>query len=130
MEHFEIKDTRGKDNYDILKKDKWNRQISELQPDMLKINKKEFEDNEVTQKPAPIRLGRADADAIANPTNHHPRFRSESPPPKAKRGRKGCNKGHANACSFCRPEICKRMEAEADIKRHVRNEMSFPSIDD
>lgn len=127
-----VKDTRGAEKRITLKKEKWERQIKEVAgsgdllppPNQPKPVKEEPEIPIKDEKPIkadePIERGRKDADAIANPGHFRARNRSESPPPKCKRGGKGTNKGHADACSYCRPEICKRMEKEASTKQFVR----------
>jgi len=49
------------------------------------------------------------------------RHGSESPPPKHLRHRSGRNKGrHAKCCSFCSPEISRRMKALAYTSRETR----------
>lgn len=63
---------------------------------------------------------------IANPTQYKiNRHRSESPPSKRYRTDKGINKGHAPACSHCRPEICKRMSDTADLYRQLKHDSSL-----
>jgi hypothetical protein len=94
------KDTRSINKRTGLKKEKFLR----------KIKASNYDDDR----------GRKMNDAISNPTNYQKRWRSESPPPKSKRTNKGCNKGHANACPFCRPEICKRLLSEATVKNYIR----------
>ena len=47
--------------------------------------------------------------------------RSESPPAKKHRDRRGRNKGCPGGCSFCRPEIHKRMYDLAATGRAVRD---------
>ena len=70
-------------------------------------------------------------DLIANPTQYKTnRHRSESPPPKRYRTNKGINKGHAPACSHCRPEICKRMLNTADLYRQLKYDISSPVSSD
>lgn len=96
---FDQEDMRAAKNYNALKKEKWIRKL---------INNVDEE------------RGRKLNNKIANPSNYHKRIRSESPPPKSKRTNKGINKGHANACSFCRPEICNRFARKADTRKYMR----------
>lgn len=49
-----------------------------------------------------------------------PRTRTESPPPKNKRDRNGKNKGKPRVCTFCRPEIAKRMYSMFDTKLGIK----------
>lgn len=65
-------------------------------------------------------LSRCATNYVANPKNFKRKNRSESPPPKKKRTRAGINRGHAAACSHCRPEICNRMAATADLRERIR----------
>lgn len=51
------------------------------------------------------------------------RQRSESPPAKHLRSRNGRNKGKADCCSFCRPEISKRMYDAFSTKMTIKNEV-------
>ncbi|VBB18884.1 hypothetical protein YASMINEVIRUS_1416 [Yasminevirus sp. GU-2018] len=99
-----VKDTRGAEKRDALKKEKWMRNI--------KIGADKTSDSD--------ERGRKMVDDIANPSNYRERCRSESPPPKAKRTDKGINKGHPNVCSYCRPEISHRFANEADIRGYMR----------
>lgn len=48
------------------------------------------------------------------------RFRTESPPPNRRRRRTGQNKGNAKVCTFCRPEISRRMMQLSNIRRECR----------
>ena len=48
------------------------------------------------------------------------RCRSESPPPKRHRTRKGINRGSAGACPFCRPHISQRMQRTAVMRHQLR----------
>lgn len=129
-----VKDTRGAEKRDSLKREKWDRQIKKVAiagdllppPKSVKVQGplQEYDQDEfaIKQNPEiPIERGRRTANAIANHGHYRARNRSESPPPKSKRGGKGTNKGHANACPYCRPEICKRMEKEAATKQYVRD---------
>ena len=117
-------DDRGEIKRKYFDREKWDRKIIKATGDGGLLPKKQSE-------PEPEKLdgwhlfeenrSRKYADAIGNP-NHYfrRRFRSESPPPKSKRTNGGTNKGKADACSYCRPTICIRMNKEADIKRYVR----------
>ena len=45
--------------------------------------------------------------------------RSESPPPKKNRRKKGINSGKAKCCSHCRPEISNRFYRQSEIRKIV-----------
>ena len=59
---------------------------------------------------------------IANPTNYKIRSRTESPPAKCHRTKKGINKGKPPGCSYCRPEISKRMLNTFHINNEVKQQ--------
>ena len=46
--------------------------------------------------------------------------RSESPPPKKHRRKKGINSGKAKCCSHCRPEISNRIYRQSEIRKIQR----------
>ncbi len=54
-----------------------------------------------------------------NPSKYRFSFRSESPPPKRYRTRRGINRGKPKACSWCRPQICKNMENKSQIRKEI-----------
>ncbi|XWV26760.1 putative orfan [Tupanvirus soda lake] len=62
---------------------------------------------------------RKDINYISNPTNHCRRFRSESPPPKSKRTKKGINSGKIKGCTYCRPQISISMQKKSEIRHEV-----------
>ncbi len=109
-----FKDTRSGKKRGDLKKEKWMRQIKENNS----TNHDEADD-EQSKSDVDEKVGR-NRNLVANPTNYHPRSRSESPPPKSKRSNKGINRGKPPACSFCRPEIHHRMSNTADIRSELR----------
>jgi hypothetical protein len=124
-----ISPSRGEVKHQHMKKEKWKRQIKKTyhNPDPSEQNY-DFDPSDFMRKednllvrPIPTGRSRKTNNHIANPRKIPiTRSRTESPPPKNKRGNKGANKGHAKACSFCRPQIHKRMEKEASVKRYVR----------
>jgi len=66
-----------------------------------------------------LRAGRRDR--VRNEKNYKPRSRTESPPPKHRRSKKGFNKGSFCGCSHCRPEIANRVSKVAGLRREIRS---------
>ena len=101
-----------------MKRDKWGRQVALLSgTDLLPPMSSEV---------APERTYFGDrsrklAEAIAFPGRVSFRgVQTDSPPPKHKRTRAGKNKGKPDACPFCRPQICARMNNLAVTTRYLR----------
>jgi hypothetical protein len=63
--------------------------------------------------------GRTMHNSLKGNRRKHNRNRSSTPPPKKYRTRCGINKGKPSACSFCRPEIFRRMMDKSIIRRNV-----------
>lgn len=58
-------------------------------------------------------------DRIRNVGNYQARSRTESPPPKHRRSKKGFNSGSFCGCSHCRPAIANRVSKVAEIRHEI-----------
>ena len=81
-----------------------------------------------TAKPVKTRKTLIDKPKSVNKSNYK-RDRTDSPPPKCKRNRRGKNKGKPSACSFCRPEIGKRMDLMVTNQREIKMEVDQFEMD-
>lgn len=90
--------TRGEINYKNIKKEKWRREIKNFDSKITYTDKK-------------------NKDYICDPSNYHKRTRSESPPPKKYRTKRGINKGKPGVCSLCRPEISIYMTKKSQMRK-------------
>lgn len=126
-----FKDTRSEKKRNDLKKEKWDRNIKENNGIVPKKkstkkdsngNKKETVESEsdIDEPLKKVIDDKYNDDLIANPTNIHRRYRSESPPPKSKRTNDGINRGKPSACSHCRPEIHSRMSNTSVVRSEIR----------
>jgi pentatricopeptide repeat protein len=137
-ENFDAKMSR-QDNYLSLKKEKAERDFNTMYRCFMKLGKIEDSEtyyNTMTKKnyvendmdiPTAVpevqeeERGRMMINKFSRSNNkYNKRSRSESPPPKKHRNRCGINRGNPGVCSFCRPEISRRMEKTAQIRLHVR----------
>jgi hypothetical protein len=60
----------------------------------------------------------------------HKRERTDSPPPKKNRHKKGFNRGKAGWCQFCRPEITIRCYRTSVIRKETREFNKIKNINE
>lgn len=118
------KDSRCEKKRGDLKKEKWMRQIkSSDSSSTVHLHSVETKSN-VSESDLGEQIdlftNKFNKNLVANPKNFQPRNRSESPPPKSVRSKKGINRGNPPACSYCRPEIHQRMTNTSLIRSEMR----------
>jgi hypothetical protein len=104
-------DTRGALRFNALKKEK---RVRKLRNGGFHDSDNEGSNSHVCH----LQVGRRDR--VYNPGNFQLRSRTESPPRKSKRSKKGFNSGSFCGCPFCRPKIATRIASTAENRRTAR----------